>query len=708
MRFALIAAGSLLSLVGGGGALAQETSDEIVVTATKRERALDRSAGSIAAVTAETLEQRGVSSIDEVFSAVANVQFDTVTLAGPAMTVRGITNENNGVGFEPGFPVFVDEVYLPRPVSFSGILYDVDRIEVLRGPQGTVFGKNTVGGLINVITNRPQEDFDWAADFTLGERELLQARAMINAPISDTAALRLTAARLEQDGWLENRTPGARALYGQEFSGVRGQLLVEPTPSLTLLFAVDFSDIVGTGDQHTDIDGNPFDRVTTVGDAGGFEREESGFSFRGDLDLGAWMLTGLSAYRTGDSTARYDQDFSAAEGVLTTYPEQSDIFTQEVRLASDFDGPFNVLFGAYLLRQDTTNAIVASFGDDDGAGNAFVDTEIETTSKALFASAEWALNDRLTLAGGLRYSDEDKDYDFLTTLFAPLPVGSEGDQTSRSDSDISGDISLSYQASETTFLYARFARGFKGGGFDNVSAFQSGALTTIGTSGTIPFDIRQFLFDPEVVDNYEVGVRYTSPNQRVRWSASAFHMEYSDKQEQITREAVLGGIPVPLATTANAASVDISGIESEFSAILAPWWEIDGSIGYLETEYSSFIDPDGVTDYTGNELPRSPRWDVSLASTFQFDVSEHLRGSFRAEGNYRSRNFLASNNSSASIQDAHTLVNLRAGVESTAGGWGVFAFGKNVTDEDVYLATNAGAGVPIPPSMWGLELRLRH
>lgn len=708
MKLAFVAAGSLLSLFTVSSAVAQEARDEIVVTATKREKSLDRSAGSIAAVTSQTLEDRSISGIDEVFSAVANVQFDNFTLAGPSMTVRGVTNNSNGVGFEPGFPVFVDEVYLPRPVSFAGVLYDIDRVEVLRGPQGTTFGKNAVGGLINVVTNRPTQEFDWSADLTVGERDLVQTRGMINGPLAKGVSVRVTAAQSEQEGWLKNRTPGSRPLYGQDFSGLRTQMLLEPTANLSVLLVADHSEITGTGDQHTDLDGKPRDRITTVGDAGGFERQETGFSGRVDYDLSQWTLTSLTALRTSESVARFDQDFSAAPGVLTTFPEDSDIFTQEFRAASQFDGPFNVLFGAFYQRLDTQNAIVAAFGNDRGPGAALVDTEVETTSLAFFTSADWKLSDRFTLSGGLRYTDEDKDYDFLTrTTAAPFPVGSQGGKTSISDSDVSGDVSLSYQASETTFLYGRYARGFKGAGFDNVSAFQSGALTTIGSAGVVPFDIKQFVFDAETVDNYEAGFRFASADRRWRLSMAAFMMDYTDKQEQVTRSAVLGGITVPLATTTNAAEVDISGVETEFSGVLTPWWVIDGSIGYLKTEYKSFVNPNGGANFTGNELPRSPTWDVSLASTFTVDIPGGLEGSFRAEGNHRSENFLASNNSRASIQDAHTLVNLRAGVEASAKGWGVFVFGKNITDEDVYLATNAGAGVPIPPSLWGVELRVR-
>ncbi|GAB5458779.1 MAG: TonB-dependent receptor [Henriciella sp.] len=697
--------------VSEAGVDEKRVEETVYVTATKRAVSLDRSAGSIAAVTAADLEDRAISTTDEIFATIPNVIFDNVTLSGPAVNIRGVANENNGVGFEPAVPVYVDEIFQPRPVSFVSLLSDVERVEVLRGPQGTLFGKNTIGGLVNIVTNKPTDEFEAAADISVGSLDLFQARGMVNIPISEgKAALRITGATKEIDGWLENRELGAPALYGQEYSGARAQLLFTPNHSFNLLVSADASSLDGTGDQHTDIDGDPFDRVTSVGSAGAFSREDVGISSRLEVDFGSHSFVSLSAFRETESEAIFDQDFSAAPGVLTSFPEDLEIFTQEFRVVSDYSGPFNFIAGAFYLDQSNTNAIAASFGSDTAPANAVVDTIIDTESYALFLSGDFDISEKWTVSAGGRYTDESKSYDIAATLGAPLPSGSVSGSGSVDDDAWSGDITLSYDLNESLFLYGKYARGFKAGGFDNVSAFQSGAITAVATAGLIPFVPSEFEFAAETVDNYEAGFKYVAPSGNYRIYGSAFVMNYQDKQEQVTRLADLGGTIVPIATTTNAAEVDISGIELETWFTPAVWWDIQASLGWIDSEYGSFVDPFGGTDLTGNELPRTPDLTGSFASTFSFDGPYSTDGMFRAEAVYRAENFLSDQNDNFAVQDAHTVINLRAGLDAPDNGFGVYIFGKNITDETVFLAANTGlnGGVPIAPDTWGIELRFRR
>jgi iron complex outermembrane receptor protein len=704
-----------LAALTPGQALAQSSANqsegEIVVTATKREVALDRSAGSITAVSSQQLEARSVSSLNEVFQTAPNVTYELTSQQGPAINIRGITNNGNGVGFEAGVSAYIDEVYLARPSGFTSILADIERVEVLRGPQGTLFGKNTVGGLLHIITKKPTNRFEADGDVTFGSRDLVQLRGTVNAPlVEDKVALRVTGVFKDQDGWEKNRTPGSKALYGEEFRGGRAHLLLNPSERVEVLLSADYGKTEGTGDQHLDTDGNPRDRVTTVGPAGRFERENYGFSGRVTTDIGDLDLISLTAYRITDTLAVFDQDFSAAPGVLTRFPENDKTFTQEVRLQSSGDGAFNFVVGGYFLHGNTKNSIEVLFGNDKGSPTGVVDTGIVNDSLSGFISGDYRLTDALTLTGGLRYTHEKKRFDFATRTFAaPLPVGMVASKGGLSQGDFSWDAGLNYQISEPLFAYVKYARGFKAGGFDNVSAFQSGALTTIATGGLIPFDITQFIFRPETVDNFEGGFKYASDDRKFSLFGSAFLMNYKDKQEQIRRLATLGGITLPINTTANAAKVRIYGAEFQATAAPLDWWRLEASLGYLHAEYRSFTNLAGATDLTGKTLTRSPRWSGSLASTFTIPVTSSLNLIMRGEGAYRGRSFLAADNNSFAVQRAHVVINARIGVEQADGRWSLFAFGKNITDRDVFLAADQGlkGGIPIPPASYGVEARFR-
>jgi iron complex outermembrane receptor protein len=704
-----------LCLIVPGMAFAQspaESSDgEIIVTATKREVSLNKSAGSITAVSGEQLEARSVSSLDEAFQVAPNVSYEVTTQQGPAINIRGVTNNGNGVGFEAGVSAYTDEVYLARPSGFTSILADIERIEVLRGPQGTLFGKNTVGGLLHIITKKPVNHFEASGDATYGSRNLVQVRGTVNVPIAvDKAAIRVTGIFKDQDGWERNRTPGSKALYGENFKGARGHLLLTPSDRFEMLVSADYGETKGTGDQHLDTDGNPRDRVTTVGPFGRFDRKNYGFSSRITGDMGGADLISLTAYRVTDTLAIFDQDFSAAPGVLTKFPERDKTITQELRLQNSGSGPLDIAVGVYYLHGDTDNAIQVLFGNDSGAPAGIVDTRIVNDSISGFVSTEFDISDRVTLTGGVRYTHEKKKFDFATRTFsAPLPVGSLRAEGGLSQGDFSGDVGVNFQVNDQLFAYLKFAHGFKAGGFDNVSAFQSGALTTIATGGFIPFDIAQFIFRPETVDNYEGGFKYASSDGRFSLFGSAFYMDYKDKQEQISRLATLGGITLPLNTTANAAAVEIYGVELQATGALFEWWKIDASLGYLHAEYQSFVNPVGTTNLTGNTLTRSPRWTGSLASTFTTDIGNEMKGTARAEASYRSRSFLASDNNAFAVQNGHVVINARIGVEANDRQWGIFAFGKNITDKNVFLAADAGlnGGIPIAPASYGVELRFQ-
>jgi iron complex outermembrane receptor protein len=676
--------------------------EEVIVSATKRDESLQSVAGSISAFSAAQIAERSAFEMAEMFSVIPNVNFENTTGQGPQVNIRGVSNTANGVGFEPGSPVFIDEVFQVRPVAFADSLYDIERLEVLRGPQGTLFGKNTIGGLIHVITQRPSDEAEARLSVAGGDYGFMQLRGVINAPMGDASAARLTVVYKERDGWLENRTPNTDDLFGEESMTARFQFATQFTDALSANFKYEYAETNGTGDQIFDSDGIYDDLATSLGGAGLFDRESDSYLARFDWDLGDWTVTSLSAYKDLQSVSKYDQDFTPAPGVLTTFPEDIEVFTQELRAASSFDGPLNFVVGAFYLDQETNSQIEAAFGNDFGPAAFSTDSTFDTRSIAAFASLKWTLSDAASIDAGLRYTDESKDFDFAAVAAG---VGGTGGTSSLDTDGISGDIAFNYSFSDALFSYVKYSHGFKSGGFDEVSAFQSGALTTIFSGGSIPFVMDEFVFDDETIDNYELGLKSTFLDGRLRVNLAAFFMQYEDKQEQVVRQADLGGIPVPINTTTNAGEVEIKGLEVEVQSLVTDWFFLQGSVGLLDTEYTDFQNPVGDADFTGNELVRAPNVSASLSGTFNTTFANGMNGSLMLEAIYKDNNFLDALNSDFAVQDAHTMFNTRLGLETGDSRYGIYLWGKNLSDEDVFFLALPGVGATqIPPRMVGVEL----
>ncbi|NIB40617.1 TonB-dependent receptor [Pseudomaricurvus alkylphenolicus] len=671
--------------------------EEIIVTATKRSESVQDVAGSISVISAETLQNQGISDFEEVFQSVANVSYESPSQQSPAISVRGVNNIGNGVGFEPAVTVYIDEVPRLRPSAYGSAIYDLERIEVLRGPQGTLFGKNTVGGLFSVTTQKPTEETQINAELSLGSRDLIQARASVAGELVEgSLSGRLAMVYKEQDGWLENRN--GEDLFGQEYSAVRGHLLQQVNEDIRLLYTAEYSDFEGTGDQTQDVDGDSMDRSVSVGPRNSSVRDSSLVSIRADIDFEALTLTSLSAYQAFESTAFYDQDFSPAEGIVTMFTEDVSAFTQEVRLTSNYEGRVNFIAGFFYLHEEVENPVDFWFGDDFGDPSGTSVTEIETDSLALFGTMNVDVTDTLELALGLRYTEEEKDFDLDATFVEVFPPGQISSTEDLSEERWSGDITLNYRPNNDWLIYAKYAHGFKAGGFANISALTGGApiATAFGQS---TLDLSDFLFDSELMDNYEIGFK-SDIGDRVRFNGSVFMMDYTDKQEQIQGDAVIGGVTLPVTTIANAGEAEIKGVELELVALATEWLRLEAALGYLDTEFTEFDDPLGGTSLEGNQLARAPEWSGSLAAQFNFAVSDGLDGMMRIDANYKGDNYIGQTNTLE--QESHTIANIRAGVEATDGRWAVYLWGRNVTDETVYQFPN----LVNAPESYGMDLRV--
>ncbi len=704
--------------------------EEIVVTAQRREEELIDVPIAITAIGANEIQNITAGYMTDIGIKAPNVLMDQSSIS-PRISIRGITSQSNiNAGFPPAIGVYVDEVYQGRDPTFNTILNDVERVELLRGPQGTLYGKNTIGGAINIITRDPTEEFTGQADVTLGSYDLFQARASVGGPVLGDAVLgRLSLVHRQRDGYLENTETGEN-LNDIEANGARVVLTSALTSNLSARFSADIFEETGTSALETGpavLNGavpalaaipvqDPTDNVVQIDGDEFAERSLWGSSLRFDYDLSGLTLTSISAYRTYESDFGDDSDGLPVDAFTVGRAENGENFSQEIRLTSDDSGPFNWILGTYYYVENTENARRIRLGPDFpllvaglGAGifyptydqeTARTYSTIESSSWALFGSATIDLSENLHLGVGARYTDESKDFTYVQeytdtytdgpgpSIIAGFAVSIPQREESYDDGRLTGDVSLSYDISDDQMVFARYSRGFKAGGF------QTDVISP-------PFDpSAQFGFDPETVDNYEVGYKSYWFDRRLELNLAAFQMDWQDKQEQ-----VFTGLSFIID---NAASATTRGVELELAARPTPELTFDANFAYLDTEYEEF---DGSPLAVGRPIPGQPETSGSVGVQYVTPIMANIELFTRADVIYRDDSFVNVTNNL--MNEGLTTINARVGFQSADRRYGIYVWGRNITDE---VTVRAGQNFPFPfanittrdpgfGETYGLELR---
>jgi iron complex outermembrane receptor protein len=701
------------------GASAEPAGEVITVTARRREESAQDVPIALSVVSAEDIVNRSAIRISDALETIPNLFFESNSLGGSTINIRGVSSSTNNFGIESAVAVYLDDVYLARPNLFDQGALDVRRIEVLRGPQGTLFGRNTIAGVINISTADPSDSFTGEADATYGRYDLFQFRAGLSAPLGEKAGFRISGGITDRDGWFKQLTPGLPDFNNQDSVQLRAKLRLEPAEGFDATFTAHWSrdrsvsgnnDVIAGPLMAFDPSG-PDEGATSI--AGRERREFFLGSLRMNYDLGGHVLTSVTAYQTIDYDRFNDQDYTAVDILSTGSPEKDRFFSQEIRLASPGDRPFTYVVGGYYSDgrvEGTTRAVlgagaplVLGIGNIPGyTESEQTDSRIDATSLAAFGSATYKIGERLTLAGGLRYTSERKRLDYRQTVtpffLAPgVPLGIiyafavdvPAVRQKLNEDALSGDASASFRLSKAATVYARFSRGYKAGGFDSTTS-------TVADPGALSFGA-------EKVDLYEVGLKSRLADGAVTLNAAAFRMEYRDKQEQI-----FNGVAF---LTSNAAGAKIEGAELEVGLRPARGLRFDLSLGYADGRYGRFVDPLAGTDYSGNRLPYSARWTAGAAAEYGFALSSSVGVTLRGDANYRSDAFTTVDNDPTFVSRGVVQVNLRAGLELDGGRYGIYAWGRNVFNEryvaggfdflgSTYVYRNM-------PASWGIELRGR-
>jgi len=739
-----------------------EMIDNLVVSARKRQESLQKLPVSITAISGDSLRQLGARRIQEIGPSVPNLQYDrTVGLTAARISARGVGQADPSSTVEPGVGLYVDGVFLPRAQTGLLALSDVERIEVLRGPQGTVFGRNTIGGAVNVITREPTLDFGASGELRLGNFDLFETRSMLNVPLGERAAARLTLATGTRAGFEKERLGGTDP-NDDKLLGARAQLLLRPDDRLEILLAADTSrenrvlslgkclpvNAGRAGLQLTNALVGFSDACASVAASDNPRRVETNASFlRDDLEtyggsarvsyaLGSSAnLRSLTALRGFDSRTFSDFDGTRIELLRPSVDDvgftQSQL-SQELQLTSSaLDGRLEYLVGLSGFKESSDDQlregvlsrisaadIVSPLPGLDAAATAdqIRGAQIQTTNRvdnlsyAAFAQGSFALSDRLSLSAGLRLTQDRRRLFRRGVALTPGLDPSQrrvqpGETTklferSTRFSDFTPSASLGYAFSDDLFAYASYSTGFKSGGFNGR------ALPALGS------DTSSLEFDPEDLTTYELGLKAAFADRRVALNAAAFYSVYEDIQL-----SVVGADPSTRNVTSlllNAGEAVITGGELELIALPLPNLQLRSAIGVLHDRFTDFDDPSD---------PRADDRHLAFLSSYQTSTSlEYMLplesiGTLTARTDWatRSRQFLDVTNSDALAAGKYGLLDARLSLALDDGATELALFGKNLLDRE-YLVSGVDFSASFgqatrfvgPPRIYGLEIRRRY
>jgi iron complex outermembrane receptor protein len=568
----------------------QRAIETVIVTAQRREQKLDDVAAAVSAVGADQIQIQRIENVDDLIGQMSTISYRSPSPDSGFLTIRGATSGSDGPGQDQGVSVYIDDIYANGPGDIPHDFFDLDRIEVLRGPQGTLFGRNVTGGLIAFYTKPPSFTPGWGAEITHGNYNLWQGSAYLNGPLSDMLAGRVNFFATKRNGYAKSSITGD-TVGDQQIWSFRGQLLFRPNDGLSIRVGYEHNDTdsQGPGNQQfgdAPLPGAPssFDPdVTNTFEPGYFRRKSDNAFLRADWNIGFATLTSVTGYRR--STESEETVSFADPGTTLGFlpsplpfyivnlapPEKDRVWTEELRLTSPSDRRFTWLAGFYYINssRERNEAVInglAAVLIGSGAQHQSIDLK----GWSIFADGTYHVSDTFALTVGARFTHESKDGTTTKTgLFAASPL--ETASYSGSWESVTPRFVATYKPSEHVLVYGLVSRGFRGGGFD----FGGAEASTFNGQ-----------YQPENVWNYEAGTRTNWFNHQLTFNAVAYRANYTDLQLRLTSFA--GGIPTSV--TSNAGSAYSRGLELELAAHPTDWLTFGANATFQKsvlTDYAS-------------------------------------------------------------------------------------------------------------------------
>ena len=752
-RRAAVLGVSTLSLLWAGTALAADNTaptatsaassvDEIVVTAFKREERLQEVGASITALSAETLRSSRIGGLTDLSSYAPNVDIkETVPGALPTVTMRGIGLDDFSTTSSPAAGVYVDEVPLSSPGLMSGDFLDLARIEALKGPQGTLYGRNTTAGALNIISAKPGKDFDALAKLGYGDYRTFDAEGMVNLPLTHTAQLRLSAKTIQQgEGYWKSTlqadgTPGSRDIGSRDVWLARAQLALQPIDALSINLKLEGqrtrSEIGIPQNFGAFTPGAPFvpcapvlaghaDNSQCV-DAFGYRNTHAN-PYRGDwagqfpysidqinatslinYDLGGFSLTSVTGYINFARFYHIDVDATPLQQFDYLENEAVRQFTQEFRVGKDTP-LVDLLGGAFVswdhVLGDNTNQSdqwpLLLLGAASGSGKT---TYNQTTrSAALYANATWRLRSDLDLVTGLRYTGEERHYAGGTTFITPSPLVGVSDtwiDDKIHDHNVTWKLGLNWRLTPDTLLYGSAARGVKSGGF--FSGFSN------NNAQLLPYR-------PETLTAYELGAK-TQPAAGLTLNGALFYYDYADPQTFV--RYVDPATSLSVQKVGNVDSAKAYGAELDASWRPITGLSLNTGVGLLHTRLSSFATAAGQIP-AGNRLPNAPKATFNGSARYEWPIFSGLTASVQGEAHYSGAVFKEASNDPLIAAGSYWLFNARATIARPGDHWELAVWGKNLADKLYEVQGNNLSSLGLldknynTPRTFGVELTYRY
>ena len=698
-----------------GATAFQDTSasEVIVVTARRREERLQDVPGSVTAVSSDQLNQFDAVEIGDVQSSAPNLVLHEGDAQNTVAYIRGVGQLDSLAFADPGVGIYLDDVYLGRAQGAFLDVFDVERIEVLRGPQGTLYGRNTIGGAIKFVSRQPSETPEAYASVTYGNFDRVDVKAGLSGPIAGDKLLgKAAVAYLRRDGYSQNTVTGEDD-GDKDTIAWRASLLANPSDSFSFELSTDGSidtpDTSRTPARETAVFGafppnaDPFVVDADFNDLN--ELRVWGLSGRAEWALSdSTTLTSITAYREMSYDAHLDLDATSSPLFGVFVFQDQNQFSQELQLAIE-TGDFAVVSGLYFFREhDLTESGI--FGPDI----AFISNSLNdqtTRSYAAYTDASYDVTDRFSISAGLRLTYEEKDFARIQEFFgATTPLVPPLGQGARvTDVDVSEDFfnvspraTLSYDFTDNVTGYASVSRGFKSGGFD-------------GRSNS---DLEAVPFEAETLWAYEGGLKGGVFDSRLTGSMAFFYNDYSDLQ--VSSFTADPGNPGNFAAIfTNAASARIFGFEFEAVARPTDGLRFDVAVGYLDAEYQEFVGAGGLDVSDVLTPANSPRWTARVGAEHRTQITQNAE--FVAAGSvaYRGDVFPTVSSSPVLFQESYTLFDASAGFEFADGRYAIRAVGKNLSDEryrqqgfDLSDSLGYELGYYGAPRTWSITASVRY
>jgi iron complex outermembrane receptor protein len=709
----------LLAVPFSPAATAESALEEVVITARRYEESLQDAPVSVGVMDSDYLTAQHILQVKDVIDRSPGTGFTRFNKLQNVYSMRGLNSQTEGAAGDPSVLTVVDDVVYVKDYMKSAEFFDVERIEVLRGPQGTSFGRNATGGLVHIISRRPTHEFGGQVSAGAGNHGQWEVDGVINGGITGNLAGRLAVHYTTHDGYTRDVLRN-RDLAGEENISVRGSLLYTPTDDLEVYLKLEYSkdddesavrqprDCVNPQENFTNfIDPcSPWKTAisSTTGAGESFYLKREVLNFTGQVKWNltdSITLTSITGYLDGEGDYNMDSAGTPRDLNFSITRNDSSQFSQEVRLDNHASGAqFRWLAGIYYLNDDHDRSDGREWFQEDlsvfGPGPPFSPTEVvavstnETESVGVFGELAYDITDTVTATVGLRYSYDDKDFVIshngsgfrgpVTNFLAEVPenggpcppgpqcaLGFDNAAASESWDHLSYMASLSWDVTDDVMLYGTISEAYKTGGFNGEPQTAADAV--------IPYD-------EETAMNYEIGMK-SQWFDRLRLNVSVFYVEYDDQQVNVFRQGT-GGFTTQVID--NAAKSDVLGVEVDYAWQVTDFFRLSGNFARLDAEFEDTViqtgqGPASVTDISGNRPNNVPKWTATIAGEFFFPLPGGSRLSLRADWRGRGSMYNDIVNDPAFLRPGTDIVGARVAWTSADDHWELAVWGRNLTNE---------------------------